>query len=93
MSTPLRTHNFTVDEYHRMAEAGVFHEDDRVELIDGQVRSLPAHGPSIGRREEAPTPYSRERGGAAGSWQHVAASNPLRFNSRTNAANAGDLAR
>ena len=37
MSTPLRTHNFTVDEYHRMAEAGVFHEDDRVELIDGQV--------------------------------------------------------
>jgi Uma2 family endonuclease len=28
---------FTVDEYHRMAEAGVFHEDDRVELIDGEV--------------------------------------------------------
>ncbi len=37
MSTPLRTYNFTVDEYHRMAEAGVFHEDDRVELLDGQI--------------------------------------------------------
>ncbi len=37
MSTPLRTHNFTVDEYHRMAEAGIFHEDDRVELLDGQI--------------------------------------------------------
>ncbi|MCH8937662.1 MAG: Uma2 family endonuclease [Gemmatimonadetes bacterium] len=37
MSTPLRTHNFTVDEYHRMGEAGVFHEDDRVELLDGQI--------------------------------------------------------
>ncbi len=37
MSAPLRTHKFTVDEYHRMAEAGIFHEDDRVELLDGQI--------------------------------------------------------
>ncbi len=45
MSAPLRTHNFTVDEYHRMAEAGVFHEDDRVELIDGQVVQMTPVGP------------------------------------------------
>ncbi len=37
MSAPLRTHKFTVGEYHRMAEAGIFHEDDRVELLDGQI--------------------------------------------------------
>ncbi len=37
MSAPLRTHKFTVDEYHRMAKAGIFHEDDRVELLDGQI--------------------------------------------------------
>ena len=28
---------FTVDEYHRMVETGVLREDDRVELIDGEV--------------------------------------------------------
>jgi Uma2 family endonuclease len=28
---------FTVEEYHKMAEAGILHEDDRVELIEGDV--------------------------------------------------------
>ena len=28
---------FTVEEYHKMGEAGIFGEDDRVELIDGEV--------------------------------------------------------
>jgi Uma2 family endonuclease len=30
-------HRFTVEEYHKMAEAGVLSEDDRVELIEGEV--------------------------------------------------------
>jgi Uma2 family endonuclease len=33
----LAVRRFTVDEYHRMGEAGVLHEDDRVELLDGQI--------------------------------------------------------
>ena len=28
---------FTIDEYHRMGEAGIFDEDDRVELLDGEI--------------------------------------------------------
>ena len=28
---------FTVEEYHRMADSGILTEDDRVELIDGEV--------------------------------------------------------
>ena len=30
-------HRFTVEEYRLMGEAGIFSEDDRVELIDGEV--------------------------------------------------------
>jgi len=40
-----------VDAYHRMIEAGVFDEDDRVELINGELRAMPPsradHRPAI----------------------------------------------
>lgn len=35
---------FTVDEYHRLAELGFFHEDDRVELIRGEIIQISAKG-------------------------------------------------
>ena len=35
-----RERPFTVDEYHRLAEAGVLTEDDRVELLDGRIITM-----------------------------------------------------
>ncbi len=33
----VRKYRFSVEEFHKMGEAGIFSEDDRVELIDGEV--------------------------------------------------------
>ena len=35
---------FTVHEYHKMAEAGILHEDDRIELLDGELVEMAAIG-------------------------------------------------
>ena len=35
---------FTVDEFHQIAEAGVFGEHDRLELLDGEIVQMPPIG-------------------------------------------------
>ncbi len=37
--------HFTVHEYHLMAEAGILHEDDRVELVEGEIVEMTPIGP------------------------------------------------
>ena len=39
---------FTADEFERMAQAGVFDEDQRLELIDGEIVEMTPIGPGHG---------------------------------------------
>jgi len=40
MSVQVARRYFSADEYHRMGEAGIFSEDDRVELIEGEILKM-----------------------------------------------------
>jgi Uma2 family endonuclease len=54
---PLPVHRFSVDEYHRMAEAGILAEGDRVELLEGwivrQMVRNSRHDGTVGLVQEA----------------------------------------
>ncbi len=49
MALQLIRRRFAVSEYHQMAQSGILGEDDRVELIDGEVTQMTP----IGRRHAA----------------------------------------
>jgi Uma2 family endonuclease len=40
VATGLTTRRFTVEDYYRMAEAGILTPDDRVELLDGEIAEM-----------------------------------------------------
>src|SRR5947209_709365 len=40
MSRQLAKHWISVDEYERMGEAGIFHPDDRLELLEGEIYEM-----------------------------------------------------
>ncbi len=42
--TTINLRLWTVEEYHRMAEAGIFDEDERVELLEGKIIWMSAIG-------------------------------------------------
>ena len=44
MATRLPTRRFTVDEYYRMADAGILGAQERVELIEGEIIQMAAIG-------------------------------------------------
>ena len=37
MEAEVVKHRFTVEEFRKMGEAGIFGEDDRVELVEGEI--------------------------------------------------------
>ena len=41
MASVYERHRITLDEYHRMAEAGVFDPESRIELVDGELIEMP----------------------------------------------------
>jgi Uma2 family endonuclease len=53
MQAVVSKRRFTVDDYHRMVEAGILSERERVELIDGEVVAMtpigPRHNASVDR--------------------------------------------
>lgn len=43
-ATTVQHRKFSVADYYRMADAGIFGKDDRVELIEGKVIALTSIG-------------------------------------------------
>lgn len=76
----LHRHRLSVDEYHRMAEAGVLAPDARVELIDGEVVDMATIGT---RHASAVKRLIQLLSAAAGGQAIVAAQDPLRLGDRS----------
>ena len=70
----------TVDEYHRMGEAGILTEDDRVELIEGELIAMSPIG--SGHAGTANT-LNRRLVMAIGHNAVVAARNPVQLDDFT----------
>lgn len=69
VAVPIPRRRFTVDEYHRMGEAGVLTQDDRVELLDGQiVRMSPIGTPHASTVARLNALFVRRLGGRATIW-------------------------
>ncbi len=80
MSVRLLRRSFTVEEYHRMAQVGILSEEDRVELIEGEIVEMTPigskHAACVNRLTRL---FSDRVGGRA----IVSVQNPLRLGQRS----------
>ena len=66
MAVQIERKRFTVEEYYRMAEAGILAEDDRVELIEGEIYAMsPLGWLHVNCVNRCNTLFTRELGSAA----------------------------
>lgn len=77
MSLPIAKHYFTVAEFERMAEAGVFAEDVRLELIEGEIVEMSP----VGSRHAAYVKFfSRLLNRAFGDIGLISTQDPIQLN-------------
>jgi Uma2 family endonuclease len=77
MSVEVAKRSFTVAEYHRMGEVGILSEDDRVELIEGEIVRMSPIGSPHAARVDALDEFVR---GALGRTVIVRVQNPIQLN-------------
>ena len=77
MSLPISKYYFTVAEYERMGEAGVFHQDARLELIEGEIIEM---SPISSRHAACVNFLSRFLNRTIGDIALVSIQNPIRLN-------------
>jgi Uma2 family endonuclease len=70
----------TVDDYHRLGDTGVLHEDDRVELIEGKLVAMPPIG---SRHMGTILRLERLLASAAGEAVQFSAQNPVRLSNES----------
>ncbi|MDR7554009.1 MAG: Uma2 family endonuclease [Armatimonadota bacterium] len=76
MSVQVKRRRFTVDEYERMALAGILSEDDRVELIEGEIVEMTPIG---SRHADVVTRLTMLLARAVGDRALVSVQNPVRL--------------
>lgn len=76
MSIPLEKRRFTVAEYYRMAEAGILSEDERIELLEGEIVEMTPIG---SRHAACVISLTRLFSHEAGERALVSVQNPVRL--------------
>src|SRR5438093_6868744 len=76
MTATVERWRFSVEDYHRMVEAGILCEDDPVELLDGELFTMAAMG---GRHAAASRRLDRRLQNAVGDRAIVSAQNPIQL--------------
>jgi Uma2 family endonuclease len=77
MSVQFQKHYFNVDEYYRMAEVGLLSQDDRVELIEGEIIEMSPIGSTHGGTVNRSSAFLNRK---LGDLVIVSVQNPVRLN-------------